>query len=347
MVNLGIIVFANDSGLGAQTRRLTEMLKPFRILAINSSGFSKNKEQNWHWYDNFQGYKVNGFPTNKEIDVFLQDLTHVLVCENPLNFHLFSEARKLGIKTFCQSNYEFCDNLDKPELEIPDVFLMPSYWKVEEMKRLFGSHKVIHLPPPINPNEFAEVREYNFARTGKPSFVHIVGTLAAHDRNGTLDLLEALKYAKGDFSLTIKSQHPFPEEYMIQDYRIKYHIGNEKNTAMLYKDFDAMILPRRYGGLSLGCNEALMSGLPVIMTDISPNNQLLPKEWLVKAHKRSEFKARVMIDVFGVSPVLLAQKLDWLSSLKFDKIKTDAFDLGYNNFSETVLHKEYQKLWLQ
>lgn len=344
-MNLGIIVFANDSGLGAQTRRLTEMLKPFRILAIDSSGFSKNKEQNWQWYDNFQGYKVRGFPTNREIDIFLTDLTHVLVCENPLNFYLFSEAKKLGIKTFCQSNYEFCDNLNRPDLPQPDYFLMPSYWKVEEMKRAFGSNKVRHLPPPINPNEFAEVREYNFARTGKPSFVHIVGTLAAHDRNGTLDLLEALKFAKGDFFLTIKSQHDLPPEYRVADPRVRYQIGNEKNTAMLYKDFDAMILPRRYGGLALTVNEALLSGLPVIMTDISPNNQLLPKEWLIPAMQISEFKARVMIDVFGTAPIGLARKLDWLSSLKFDKIKTDAFDLGYSNFSETALHKEYEKLW--
>lgn len=346
MVNLGIVVFANDSGLGAQTRRLTEMLKPHRILAVDSTGFSKNRDQNWHWYEQFSGYKVNGFPNNREIDIFLKDLTHVLVCENPLNFYLFSQAKKLGIKTFCQSNYEFCDNLDKPELTVPDYFLMPSYWKLAEMKNLFGDQKVMHLPPPINPNEFAEVRDINFKRSGGvPNFLHIVGTLAAHDRNGTLDLLDSLKFSKGNFILTIKSQHELPPEYMISDPRVRYQIGNEKITANLYKDFDAMILPRRYGGLALSVNEALMSGLPVIMTDISPNNELLPEDWLVKAHKKTQFQARVMIDVFETSPVLLALKLDWLSSLNFDTIKADAFELGYNNFSESALREKYEKLW--
>lgn len=38
-----------------------------------------------------------------------------------------------------------------------------------------------------------------------------------------------------------------------------------------------MILPRKYAGLCLPMNEALMSGLPVIMTDIEPNNVILPK----------------------------------------------------------------------
>jgi DNA polymerase I-like protein with 3'-5' exonuclease and polymerase domains len=32
-------------------------------------------------------------------------------------------------------------------------------------------------------------------------------------------------------------------------------------------------------------NEALLSGLPVIMTDVSPNNTILPPEWLVEATK--------------------------------------------------------------
>lgn len=345
MVRLGIVVFANDSGLGAQTHRLTQMLKPYRILAIDSTSFSKNKRQNWDWYNDFQGYKVDGFPSNKEINTFLNGLTHVLVCENPLNFHLFEEAKRRGIKTFCQTNYEFCDNLNKPHLPIPDLFLMPSYWKVDEMKQRFGANRVLYLPPPINSNQFSEVREVNFNRHGIPSFVHIVGTLATHDRNGTLDLIASLQYTKANLTLTIKSQHDLPPEYMTNDPRVRYKLGNEPSTADLYRDFDAMILPRRYGGLALTVNEALMSGLPVIMPDISPNNELLPKEWLVNAKRETEFKAREIIDVYSVDHKALGRKIDWLSSLDFGIIKTEAFDLGYTNFSETQLQEKYQNLW--
>lgn len=127
MIKLGIMVLSNNSGLGNQTRRLCHMLRPYRILAIDSSSFSKNAVQHWHWYDNFTGYIVHGFPSNMEIRKFLDGLTHVLCAENPFNFYLITEARRRGIKTYVQSNYEFCDNLLGPEYPVPDMFLMPSW----------------------------------------------------------------------------------------------------------------------------------------------------------------------------------------------------------------------------
>ncbi len=346
MVKLGIVCFANHSGLGNQTRRLTYMLKPERILVINSESFSKNIKQNFDWYDQFSGYRVNGFPTNNEIRVFLRGLTDVIVCENPLNFHLFSEARRLGIRTYCQTNYEFCDNLNQSHLPFPDVFLMPSHWKIDNMKQRFST-PVMYLPPPIDPAEFAVPREKNLAR--KPErlkLLHIVGTLAASDRNGTLDLLRSLKFTTADFILTIKSQHQLPREYMINDSRITYSISNEPDTAKLYEDFDALILPRRYGGLALTCNEALMSALPVLMTDISPNNQLLPKDWLFQSFLTDTLQTRDLIEVYGTKPQIIAAKIDWLLAQDIAKMKVEAFDLGYKMFSPTMLKPQYEALWM-
>lgn len=344
-IRLGIVCFCNDSGLGAQTRRLTQMLRPYRILAIDSSGFSKNKQRNFHWYDNFTGYRVDGFPTDHEIRVFLKGLTHVLCCENPLNFSLFSESQRLGIKSYVQSNYEFCDNLKNSNLPLPTKFLMPSYWKIEEMQERFGEDRVVYLPPPINPNEFKNARDINMPRSGKRSLLHIVGTLAAHDRNGTLDILQALKYCTSDFTLTIRSQHPLPDEYISNDPRLIYKIGNEQNVEDMYKGYDAMILPRRYGGLALTMNEALMSGLPVIMTDISPNNEVLPKEWLVECSKVDEFMARVPIDVHGCNIQKLAEKIDWVVNETWMADKVAAFSLGHEKYSESSLQDLYNSLW--
>lgn len=341
---LGIVVFANDSGLGAQTRRLTQMLRPYRILAIDSSGFSKNASQHFNWYDGFSGYKVQGFPTNREVKTFLEGLTHVIVCENPLNFYLLTESKRRGIKVFIQSNYEFCDHLNN-ELDLPEKFIMPSYWKIDEMRQRFGSQTVDYLPPPIDPQEFQEAREINLGRQetcqDDKRYLHVVGTLAAHDRNGTLDLLAALPHCQSDFQLTIKSQHDLPPEYMTNDKRVRYQIGNEAENGRLYHNFDALILPRRYGGLSLTTCEALMSGLPVIMTNISPNNQLLPEVWLVDATKKGEFKTRTMIDIYQTDPQLLAAKIDSFTS-KDDKLM--AFEIGYNEFSTTVLKPKYERL---
>lgn len=340
MVNLGIIVFANDGGLGAQTRRLAYMLKPFRIMIIDSTIFSKNNQQHFDWYEGMNSIVAQGFPEDRDVYNFLEGLTHVIVCENPLNFSILAECERRGIKLFIQSNYEFCDHLNRP-LVPPYGFLMPSFWKLEEMQAQFKN--VQHLPPPIDPMEFKEARDTNFSRSGH-RFLHVVGTLAAHDRNGTLDLLESLQYTNQNFELVIKSQHALPPEYMTNDSRVTYVLNNQP-VEELYKDFDAFILPRRFGGLSLGCNEALMSGLPVIMTNISPNNRLLPAEWLVDAYKHDSFMTRTLIDLYKTYPMVLAKKIDWLCSQKLDDMKAQAFELGYDNFSPSVLKPRYEQLF--
>lgn len=345
-MKLGLIAFSNNSGLGNQSRRLIYMLKPYRLLVVNASGFSRNKEQHNDWYDGFTGYKVNGFPTDTEVRVFLKDLTHVLVCENPLNFSLLSRAKSQGTKVYIQSNYEFCDHLREKNIELPTKFLMPSYWHMNTMKELFGEDKVMYLPPPIDPSEFKRARETNFNRKAdKVKLLHVIGTLAAEDRNGTLDLLKSLDFTTSNFELTIRSQHELPEMYLSSDSRVKYIFENAKEPEDMYMGFDALILPRRYGGLSLTTNEALMSGLPVLMTDISPNDELLPKGWLFKANIKKQLYTRTWIDVYESQPEYIASKIDWLIDQDLEKLKVQAFDIGYNNFSDTSLKPKYDELF--
>ena len=341
MVKLGMICFANDGGLGAQTRRLAEMLLPNKIMVVDSSRFSPNKEVHFDWYPG--ATIVNGFPKNYDVIDFIDGLTHVLVVENPYNFYLVKACHERGIKVIVQTNYEFCENLDSPHLPIPDLFLMPSYWKLEEMKAKFGDDRVIYLPPPTSVEEFLQPRIKNFKRQHGTRFLHIVGTLAFHDRNGTLDLLRAVQLSKSKFKLVIRSQHPLPQNYLLNDPRIEYRIANVKNNADLYQNFDALILPRRYGGLSLTTNEALMSGLPVMMSDISPNNQLLPPEWLIPVVNKKTFKARAEIDCYLNNVAVLALTLDEWTSTHPSKEK--AFHIGVDNFSVGVLKSRYQSLF--
>lgn len=341
------MVRGDNSGIGNQSRQLVNLIKPERILFINSESFSKNRVQHPEWYEGFNGYLVHGFPNNREVKVFMQGLTHFYCIENPHNPLFFSLGERLGVKTYCASNYEFCDNLNQPNFPLPTKFLMPSYWKVEEMKEKFGHDRVEYLPPPLDPNEFTHAREVNMDRSGKVRFLHIVGTLAAHDRNGTLDLLEALKMIEADFELVIRSQHELPENYTTNDRRVVYDIQNVPEPSMMYKDFDAYILPRRYGGLSLTTNEALMSGLPVIMPDISPNNRLLPQEWLVPAFGAGSFQTRTTIDIYDTSFQDLANKMEWFTEQPIHQHKLKAFEIAYNNFSFNMLKPKYDQLWSQ
>ena len=343
MRKLGILARMDDSGLGNQTKRLVDFLKPEKVLVIDSTPFGKNKVQHRDWYKDYNAFGIKGFPTNNDVEIFGKDLTHFFCCENPHNFHFYVYGKRKNYKTYCQTNYEFCDNLNRL-VPLPDKFIMPSYWYLEDMQHRFGNDRVLYLPPPLDLSKFDS--ETNKARSYR--FLHIVGTLAEHDRNGTLDLLSIIKYIPYDFKLVVRSQHQLPSEYIIKDERIVYEIGNVQNPADMYKGFDALILPRRYGGLCLTCNEALASGLPVIMPDISPNNRLLKKNWLVDAKKVNTFMARVSIDVCSVDDMLLVDRISEFITMKNEQLlkeKQDALQIAKDNFSEEVLFPKYAELW--
>lgn len=340
---LGIIVRSDlGSGLQSQTYNLTRMLRPDRILHINSKPFN-NREPNYDMYDGFKGFSSLGFPDNKTVRRFLSGLTHVLTAETFYSYELIRLANATGIKTFNQVNYEFCDHL-RQTLPMPYLWLMPSHWYIEEMIAKFEN--VQYLPPPIFLNDFVEARSINMKRTPElKKFVHIVGKQAEHDRNGTEDLLRALEHCQQDFELVIRSQYPLP--YRINDRRVTFDIGNKVNQNDLYADFDAMIIPRRYGGLCLPMNEALSSGLPVIMTDISPNNRLLPESWLAQAKVKMRFMTRTMIDCYQSDVVDLARVIDSFAQLNDEQLmneKMNAFTIAYSTFNADVLKETYERV---
>lgn len=344
-MRLGLIVRADDSGLGSQTRNLCKLLKPDRLLIVDSTSFNNNK-QHFEWYDGFESIITKAWPTIAESREFTKGLTHIFSAETMYNNEIYNQAKIHGTKTYIHCNYEFTDQLRDTSMPTPHYWVMPSYWKNKEMNNLF--RRVIYLPPPLFLNEFKEVREKNMARKNeRRRYLHVLGRAAVNDRNGTRDLIKALVYSTADFELVIKSQFEI-EGLHTNDSRVRFDIKNTKETADLYKDFDAMILPRRYGGLCLPMNEALASGLPVIMTDISPNDEALPKEWLVRAIKEEQIMTRTIMQTYSVDYSELGAKLNWLSEItqdKLDLLKVNALYIAHENYSSDVLKPQYMELF--
>ena len=344
MKKLGLIVRMDDSGLGNQTRNLAYALKPSRLLIINSQSFNKSV-QHPEWYEGWEDkIETDGFPNKKQMNDFLEGMDSILTCEIPYGYDLFTFAEMKGVRTYLQYNYEFLDYFLNPSLPKPTGLFAPSEWNMDQV---YGATQIFPtlIRPPLFLNDFKKARETNFSRdaSGTKRLLHVVGTGAVHDRNGTKSVIEAAEKSMANFTLTIKSQVPL--EPMSHSPKIIYSVGNEVNSSDLYEDYDAMILPRRYGGLCLPMNEAMASGLPVFMTDIEPNKSLLPKDWLVKSQKVSEFTTRTNIDIFGVYTEKLIQKIDWFCSLPNDKVlnmKNFAFDIAYNEFSHTSLVDRYK-----
>lgn len=341
-MNLGIIARADKTGLGNQTRNLVRLLNPFRVMVIDSTPFNGNR-QYFETYKNQNTMIVKGVPRSNEIMRFLRGIDAVLTCEVFYSNNFVNIADMKGVRTYNQYNYEFLDNLCNGRLPLPTKLLSPSKWMLEEMKNKFPD-RVFYLPPPLFINDFEKNYHINIKRTGKPRFLHTIGRMAAHDRNGTLDLLQCLKYTKSDFELVLTVQSMPSDMKLYTDERVRVSVVNPVNESDLYEDFDALILPRKYAGLCLPMNEALVSGLPVIMTDISPNDKVLPREWLVKSEKTGSFKARTEIDIHSVNHRELAKKIDWLCQTNLSIEKENAYTIGKENYSSEVLLDKYKEV---
>jgi glycosyltransferase involved in cell wall biosynthesis len=149
-----------------------------------------------------------------------------------------------------------------------------------------------------------------------------------------------LKHSNADYELVVATQTPL--DFITKDSRLKINKDNVTNREDLYNGYDAMVLPRRYAGLCLPMNEALISGLPVFMTDISPNNQILPKEWLVKSDKIGEFKTKSMVDIYEANHEELANSIDnYFNNVNIYDSKQKAIEIGFNNFSVKVLKDKW------
>ena len=341
-MRLGIIARSDNTGLGNQTRELVNMLNPDKILLINSRFFNQNK-QHPEWYEGYNYQTtIKGFPTTNEIVEFLKDIDVVISCELFYNPKFVDLAKSREIKTILQYNYEFLDYLANPNQTLPDFLVAPSLWNFEDVVDRFGDKtSVVHLPPPTDINLFSGAREINKSKTHK-RLLHIAGKAAVKDRNGTNTVIEMLNYSSGDYELVVKTQSKL--NIKCNDQRLTIDASSPDSHQSLYEGFDAMILPRRYAGLCLPMNEALISALPVFMTNISPNNKVLPNDWLFNSTKIDQLQTRTMLDVYDGDARMLGKLVDDYYGLDIPNLKDKAFEIGNNNFSIQSLKEKYINL---
>lgn len=334
MSRLGIVVRADLTGLGIQSRNWVRLLDPYKVIVINSKPFNNN-EQHLEWYDGRYGHLINGFIKLNEIDAILKDIDVLLTFEIPYNYELIRAAKLRGIKTIIQNNWEFTDYLQSSSLPLPDLLVNHSYWHLSDQQQRWPDITQ-YCATPIYLDDYESIYLENAGRAfQKRRFLHIAGRQTYEDRNGTSDLLEAIRLipANIDFELVIKSQTT--NVSFADDPRVTVDGDSPLDEKELYRGFDAMIMPRRYGGACLPMTEALASGLPVIMTDIDPNNKVLPAHWLVPAEKKTEFMARTMIDVYSAKHVDLAGRIAQFA------VASEKLMNGHKKMARGIAVKEY------
>jgi glycosyltransferase involved in cell wall biosynthesis len=344
MANVTIIARADLTGLGVQSRNWVRLLKPNKVIILDSTPFNNN-EQFFEWYRDYNR-KVIDRINPQYYDDILKFTDVVLMFETPYNYGLIEAARARGVKTVLQNNWEFTDYLRNPSLPLPDLLVNHSYWHLDEQEKMFPDI-TDYCPTPLFIDDFAPNVKQNFDRKGVRRFLHVAGRSTYEDRNGTKDLLEAVKLIPADvpFQLTIKTQ-TVPVE-PINDPRVIIDTHSPFDERHLYFDFDAMILPRRYAGACLPMNEALASGLPVIMPNIDPNNKILPNYWLIGAEKTSSFMARTNVTVYSTNPAELANKIKEMA-LVDDRFlsawKTEARLIAKREYAHNIVWDKWEKM---
>jgi glycosyltransferase involved in cell wall biosynthesis len=300
---LGLIARADNRGLGQQTWAVQRNLKPAKTMVVDCDS-AQPLDLHLERFPN--AYIVRGLPSAYEYQHFLDGLDAVYTAETGYG-DLWTHANKAGVKTVLHANYEFLDPRDQPS-----VWAAPSPWHLDRFPA--GAQ---HLPVPIELDRFPV--------TEKPlrasRFLHVVGRPAIHDRNGTLDLLQALQHVTATITMTVTCQLPGYVGSLIHD----HNIHTPDNVTLIldsvdrdfywtaYQHQDALILPRRFGGLCLPANEAIGAGIPVIMPDIDPNNTWLPAEWLTESMLAGDFRAKQHIFWYRSDPRVLAAKIDQLA----------------------------------
>ena len=299
VMRIGLIARADSRGLGIQTKAFHDNMAPAKTMVIDCPS-QKPLPLHHDWYPDATW--INGLPTAHDFNHWIPGLDVVYTAETGYSRCLWDIARQHDVRTVLHANYEFLDRRDTPT-----VWAAPSPWHFEDFPT-----GTLYLPVPItrNPNHWPRTQN---------RFLHIVGRPAIHDRNGTIDLLNALRHIQSDVTVTIRCQEPGYVGWLTSEHNIKTpnnvtlivdNSGDIPNNNDLYINQDVLVMPRRFGGLSLPVNEALGSGMPVIMPDISPNNRWLPYAWLVPASRTYDFMAKTRITVHETDQQALAAKID-------------------------------------
>lgn len=326
---LGLIAYAEDTGLGSQTKDYFDLLAPAKTMVLDRSVSGRPARPCYP--ERFPGSMiVQGLPTYNETEEFLKGLDVVLMAETSPTQNLLRRAKELGIKTVIVTNWEYFHNFQKPSLLLPDLLMPGTLWHFEDLPG-----PKAYVPYPIK-TMIPEFKDH--AR----NFVHVAGKPISPDRNGTETVLKALQYITSNVKVTIFCQDSaYIDEIITQnDIKVPQNVQlltptPVKNTSQLYVDQDVLLLPRRFGGLCLPVNEAIGYGLPVIMPDIKPNNQWLPSSWLIPARKIDERKMAAMIDVHEADAEALAHMID--------KIRNG--QALYWRMSQQVRSLQYQYSW--
>lgn len=265
-MRVGTIAYSCDMGLGYLAKSFYDHGVVDNILVVEHSSRPTHKE----WYPKrFNVVDIGRLAQSDELRRFCEACDVVLFFETPFHWPIIDHCRAKGIKTALIVMYE-CTH-EKIKRHKPDLLLCPSLMDLDYAKE--WNSNCLYLPVPVE----VEWRQ----RTKAEVFVHNAGNGGLRGRNGTRELLQAMRLVKSPAKLILRSQErndwpPYPE--------LLGKVTLTEGTVpadQLYSEGDVFVFAEKFNGLSLPLQEARASGMLVMATDRYPVNTWLPTAPLI------------------------------------------------------------------
>lgn len=322
---LGFIARCDNTGLGVESHDVVRWLDPDRVLVIRGGGPAVRRRE---FPERFARCPAVTFldraPTWEQIDEFLDGLETLFAIETPYDWRIVERANARQVRTILRINYE-C--LPDPVPVQPDLMVAPIDW--------YQPPSTLLLPFPVDRQRFP-FRQRHIAHR----FVHMGGNQGLFGRNGTAELLRAIPMVRSDVRFVIYSQKPLEP---IDDPRVRFQIGDHVDNADLFREGDVLVFPRRYGGQALAMNEALSTGMPVMMTDMRPQSAFLPHELLIRPTRFEQARILRTVEAAVIDPAAIAARIDEWANRDISRF-SELADTYAESISWTVLRPRYLQL---
>lgn len=256
-MRIGLIGRCDNCGLGNMSWAFHDNLPIVKTLLFKRSYAC--------FPDRFKNNRLIEHPTQLDIDWLLDGIDTLIAIETPYDWEIFKQAQRKGIKTVMIPMPEF----------FPDRMywhLVDMWWCISPLEYEMAPANKVFIRNPVDKKKI-KFRLREAAKT----FVAHLGHGGIMGRNGSSELVAAIKKARGYFKTIIYSQFPIK----VDTPRIEVRPGNIKNYDELWNEGDVFVHLCKFGGDHMPINEAMAAGMPVIALDHCPWNKFVPKETLV------------------------------------------------------------------
>lgn len=296
-MRVGVITTATDRGLGTQTWEAARHLDA-EVLIVDQ----RDPRFPAH-IDRHPGAPVvrtaGGLHHPDTVRGWLATVDAVYSAETLFDKRLPVWADAAGVTTVLHANPEFWTNTERPHR-----LWSATPWRKDAMP----DHTEI-VPFPVATDRFTPATPHD----GPCRWLHVAGKRALADRNGTDTVVAALPLLKEECEVRLVVQHgDLPDLPDLPPHVTVTVVPSPADYWRLYDDSDALVLPRRYGGLCLPAQEAMAAGLAVLMTEVGPN-EVWPGPRVKVGYLGKERMPAGRVPVYGSTPAHLAREMDKLA----------------------------------